>query len=64
MGRVYTVVDFQHVKPGKGLLLKEDKEYYDGQLLERAFNPTKGSRARVETKEMQYLSNDILLIIL
>ena len=60
-GQVYTVVDFQHVKPGKGaaFVRTKIKNIMTGSVLERTFNPTERvPRARVETKEMQYLYND------
>jgi len=60
-GQVYTVVDFQHVKPGKGaaFVRTKIKNIMTGTVLERTFNPTERvPRARVETKEMQYLYND------
>ena len=60
-GQVYTVVDFQHVKPGKGaaFVRTKIKNIMTGSVLERTFNPTERvTRARVETKEMQYLYND------
>ncbi|NLX70507.1 MAG: elongation factor P [Clostridiales bacterium] len=60
-GQVYTVVDFQHVKPGKGaaFVRTKIKNIMTGTVLERTFNPTERvPRARIETKEMQYLYND------
>jgi elongation factor P len=59
--QVYTIVDFQHVKPGKGaaFVRTKIKNIMTGSVLERTFNPTeKVPRAHVETKEMQYLYND------
>lgn len=60
-GQVYTIVDFQHVKPGKGaaFVRTKIKNIVTGNVLERTFNPTeKVPRAHIETKEMQYLYND------
>jgi elongation factor P len=58
---VYVIVDFQHVKPGKGaaFVRTKIKNIMNGSVLERTFNPSeKVPRANVETKEMQYLYND------
>jgi len=60
-GQIYTIVDFQHVKPGKGaaFVRTKIKNIVTGNVLERTFNPTeKVPRAHIETKEMQYLYND------
>lgn len=60
-GQVYSVVDFQHVKPGKGaaFVRTKIKNAITGSVLERTFNPSERiPRAHVETKEMQYLYND------
>ena len=60
-GQVWSVVDFQHVKPGKGAAFVRTrlKNVMTGAVLERTFNPTdKFQRAYIETKEMQYLYND------
>lgn len=60
-GQVWTIVDFQHVKPGKGAAFVRTtlKNVMTGSVLERTFNPTdKYPRAHIETKEMQYLYND------
>jgi elongation factor P len=57
-GNVYTIVDFQHVKPGKGaaFVRTKIKNVMTGAVLERTFNPTdKVPKATVETKKMQYL---------
>jgi len=59
-GKVYTVVDFQHVKPGKGaaFVRAKIKNVMTGQVLERTFNPSeKYEPARIERKEMQYSYN-------
>jgi elongation factor P len=60
-GQVWVIVDFQHVKPGKGAAFVRTKlkNVMTGSVLERTFNPTdKYPKAHIETKEMQYLYND------
>ncbi len=60
-GNVFTIVDFQHVKPGKGaaFVRTKMKNVMTGQVLERTFNPTDScTRATIETKEMEYLYTD------
>ncbi|MDR0928722.1 MAG: elongation factor P [Oscillospiraceae bacterium] len=60
-GGVWVIVDFQHVKPGKGaaFVRTKIKNVMTGAVVERSFNPTdKMPRAIIETKEMQYLYND------
>ena len=60
-GNVWSVVDFQHVKPGKGAAFVRTKlkNVMTGAVLERTFNPSdKYPKAHIETKEMQYLYND------
>ncbi len=60
-GNIYIVVDFQHVKPGKGaaFVRTKMKNIVTGQVLERTFNPTeKVEEAKIEKKEMQYLYNE------
>lgn len=60
-GGVWIVVDFQHVKPGKGaaFVRTKIKNIMTGAVVERSFNPTdKMPRAVVETKEMQYVYAD------
>jgi Translation elongation factor P (EF-P)/translation initiation factor 5A (eIF-5A) len=57
-GGVWNIVDFQHVKPGKGaaFVRTKIKNVMTGAVVERTFNPTdKMPRAIIETKEMQYL---------
>ena len=41
-GSVWTIVDFQHVKPGKGaaFVRTKMKNVIDGKVLERTWNPT------------------------
>lgn len=60
-GQVWMIVDFQHVKPGKGaaFVRTKIKNVMTGSVLERTFNPTeKYPKAMVERKEMQYLYSD------
>ena len=57
-GELYTVVDFQHVKPGKGspFVRTKLKNVKTGYSLEKTFNAgEKLNRARIDRKEMQYL---------
>ena len=58
---VYKVVEFQHVKPGKGaaFVRVKMKNVISGAVLERTFNPSeKLQGAEIEKREMQYLYND------
>jgi len=60
-GGVWVIVDFQHVKPGKGaaFVRTKIKNIMTGAVVERSFNPTdKMPRAIIETKEMNYLYKD------
>ena len=60
-GGIWTIVDFQHVKPGKGAAFVRTKlkNVVTGAVIERTFNPTeKFPKAYIETKEMQYTYND------
>lgn len=60
-GQVYTVVDFMHVKPGKGAAFVRVKlrNVISGGVTETTFNPTaKFEEAVIERKEMQYLYSD------
>ena len=60
-GGVWNIVDFQHVKPGKGaaFVRTKIKNIMTGAVVERSFNPTdKMPRAIIETKEMNYVYND------
>ena len=60
-GNVYVVVDFQHVKPGKGaaFVRTKIKNVVTGAVLEKTFNPSdKYERAHIESKEMEYLYSD------
>ena len=60
-GNVYRVVEFQHVKPGKGsaFVRTKLKNVITGAVLEKTFNPSdKYPGAEIEKKTMQYLYND------
>ena len=60
-GGVFRVVEFQHVKPGKGAAFVRTKlkNVITGAVLERTFNPSdKYPGAEIEKKAMQYLYND------
>ena len=60
-GQVFIIVDFQHVKPGKGaaFVRTKIKNVINGAVLEKTFNPTeKFPDAIIERKEMQYLYKD------
>ena len=60
-GNVYQIVDFQHVKPGKGaaFVRTKYKNLKTGAIREEAFNPSdKFPKALIETKQMQYLYDD------
>ncbi len=56
-GKVYQIVEFQHVKPGKGAAFVRTKirNVIEGSVVERTFNPTeKFPTAFVERKDMEY----------
>ena len=60
-GQVYQVVEFQHVKPGKGaaFVRTKYKNVKTGSVVERSFNPNeKFEQAQLERRDMQYLYND------
>jgi elongation factor P len=60
-GEVYQVIEFQHVKPGKGaaFVRTKIKNVINGGVTERSFNPSdKFTEAFIERKEMEYLYND------
>lgn len=60
-GKVYQIIEFQHVKPGKGAAFVRTKirDVIAGSVVEKTFNPTdKYPTAFVERKEMQYSYND------
>ena len=60
-GEPHVILDFQHVKPGKGspFVRTKYKNILTGATREEAFNPNdKFPKAHIETKKMQYLYND------
>ena len=60
-GKVYQVVEFQHVKPGKGaaFVRTKMKNGMTGAVTETSFNPTaKFDEAVIERKDMEYSYND------
>lgn len=60
-GEPHVIIDFQHVKPGKGAAFVRTKyrNVLTGATREEAFNPNdKFPKAHIETKVMQYLYND------
>ncbi|MBC8569364.1 elongation factor P [Zongyangia hominis] len=60
-GNVFQIIEFQHVKPGKGAAFVRCKirNVITGAVVEKTYSPTeKFPTAYVERKEMQYLYND------
>lgn len=60
-GQIFSIIDFQHVKPGKGaaFVRTKIKNIISGGVVERTFNPTdKFEKANIERKEMQFLYED------
>jgi len=60
-GSVWQIVEFQHVKPGKGAAFVRTKlrDVINGSVVEKTFRPTeKFENAQVEHKNMQYLYED------
>ena len=58
---LYLVVDFQHVKPGKGAAFVRTtlKNVISGKVIERTYNPSeKIDDIQIERREMQYLYNE------
>lgn len=59
--KIYTIVEFQHVKPGKGAAFVRTKlkNVITGAVVEKTFNPTdKFENAYIERKDMQYSYDD------
>ena len=57
-GKIFTIVEFQHVKPGKGsaFVRVKMKDVITGNIIEKTFNPNeKVKEAFIERKNMQYL---------
>ena len=64
-GKVMQVVEFQHVKPGKGaaFVRTKMKNVITGAVTETSFNPTdKFENAFVERRDMEYSYNDASLL--
>ncbi len=60
-GNVYQILEFQHVKPGKGAAFVRTKlkNIINGGVVEKTFRPTeKFPQARIDRVEMQYLYSD------
>ena len=60
-GEIYSVLEFQHVKPGKGAAFVRTrlKNIKTGAVVEKTFRPTeKMSKAHIDRMDMQYLYND------
>ncbi len=60
-GKLWTIVEFQHVKPGKGGAFVRTKlrDVKTGRIVDNTFNSgTKFDSVRMETRKMQYLYND------
>ena len=60
-GQVMQIVEFQHVKPGKGAAFVRTKmrNVINGGVVEKTFRPTeKFPAARIDRKDQQYLYND------
>ena len=60
-GEVYSALEFQHVKPGKGAAFVRTrlKNIKTGAVVEKTFRPTeKMSKAHIDRQDMQYLYTD------
>ena len=60
-GKVYQVIEFQHVKPGQGaaFVRTKYKDVMTGTIREQSFNPTaKFENAVIERKDLQYSYDD------
>ena len=60
-GNIYQIIEFQHVKPGKGaaFVRTKVKNVITGSVVEKSYNPTaKFPTAYIERKEMVYSYND------
>ena len=58
---IYQIIEFQHVKPGKGAAFVRTKlkNIKNGGVIEKTFRPTeKCPQARIDRKDMQYLYSD------
>ena len=60
-GKVYSIIEFQHVKPGKGAAFVRTKirDVINGSVTEKTFSPTdKYPTAFIERKDMEYSYED------
>ena len=60
-GDIFIILEFQHVKPGKGaaFVRTKIKNLKTGAVVEKTFRPTeKMPRAHIDRQDMQYLYND------
>ena len=60
-GNVFQIVEFQHVKPGKGAAFVRTKmrNIISGGVIEKSFRPTERfENAHIDRVDMQYLYND------
>ena len=60
-GNIFQIIEFQHVKPGKGAAFVRTKlkNIISGGVVEKTFRPTeKFPQARIDRKDMQYLYSD------
>ena len=60
-GKIYQIIDFQHVKPGKGaaFVRTKMKDIVNGGVIEKSFRPTESfEEANIERKSKQYLYED------
>ena len=60
-GNIYQILEFQHVKPGKGaaFIRTRLKNIISGGVVEKTFRPTeKFPKAHIDRKDMQYLYRD------
>ena len=60
-GNIYQILEFQHVKPGKGAAFVRPKlkNIISGGVVEKTFRPTeKFPKAHIDRKDMQYLYRD------
>ncbi|MBR4719424.1 MAG: elongation factor P [Lachnospiraceae bacterium] len=58
---IFQIIEFQHVKPGKGAAFVRTKlkNIISGGVIEKSFRPTeKFPQARIDRKDMQYLYSD------
>lgn len=60
-GNIYQIIEFQHVKPGKGAAFVRTKlkNIKNGGVVEKTFRPTeKCPKAHIDRKDMQFLYKD------